>query len=186
MPSTCGFLRIHGGSTKALAPYGILLDTRTMSVSNSEPEVTVAGPPEDRVRAAVMVLLRLRRVLEHADIELTLPQYHLLAMVGTGGERSAHLADKLAVRRPTVTASADALVAAGLLEREAEAGDRRVVRLRITEAGQAALERSEAELAGAVGPLIAESGDPERLLDLLDAVGTALNRRAVGRHGHQT
>jgi DNA-binding MarR family transcriptional regulator len=134
--------------------------------------------PAERVRGAVRVLVRLRRVMERADTGVTLPQYQLLALVGLRGERSARLAERLAVRKPTVTATADGLVAAGLLERQAEDGDRRVVRLRLTEAGLAAADRAERALAEAVGPLLAESGDPGALLDLLDAVGEALDRRA--------
>ena len=159
-----------------------------MSESN-EAGVAMADAPElpaDRVRGAVRVLVRLRRLMERTDTGLTLPQYQLLAMVGLRGERSARLAERLAVRKPTVTATADGLVAAGLLERHAEDGDRRVVRLRITDAGLAAADRAEQALADAVGPLLAESGDPAALLDLLDAVGRALDRRAEDhlRHKH--
>jgi DNA-binding MarR family transcriptional regulator len=149
-----------------------------MSESNeATPEL-----PDERVRDAVRVLVRLRRVMDRADTGVTLPQYQLLAMVGMRGERSARLAERLAVRKPTVTATADGLVAAGLLEREAEDGDRRVVRLRLTPAGLAAADRAEQALADVVGPLIAESGDPSALLDLLEGVGDALNRRSEEWH----
>jgi DNA-binding MarR family transcriptional regulator len=133
----------------------------------------------------VRILVRLRRVMERADTGVTLPQYQLLALVGLRGERSARLAERLAVRKPTVTATADGLVAAGLLEREAEDGDRRVVRLRLTDAGMAAADQAEQALADAVGPLLAESGDPFALLDLLDGVGEALDRRVEARMEHR-
>ena len=93
---------------------------------------------EDR-SAAVRVLARLHRLLESVDSGLTLPQYRVLAALAQGGVRSAHLAERLAVRRPTLTAIADGLVAAGYAERESEAGDRRVVRLIATDAGRAIL-----------------------------------------------
>ena len=142
----------------------------------------VAGLPADRVRDAVHVLVRLRRTLERVDTGLTLPQYQLLSMVRTGGERSARLAEKLAVRKPTLTAAADSLVAAGLLVREDDPEDRRVVRIRITFAGLDALERCEDALAQAVGPVLAEAAGPddegaEALLDLFDALGAVLDRR---------
>ena len=148
-----------------------------MSESNEERAETAPELPADRVRDAVRVLVRLRRVLERADTGLTLPQYQLLSMVRSGGERSARLADKLAVRKPTLTAAADSLVAAGLLEREADPGDRRVVRIRITQAGLEAVARAEDCLAAAVGPLLVEAGDAEALLDSFDAIGLALDRR---------
>jgi DNA-binding MarR family transcriptional regulator len=134
------------------------------------------------VRNAVRVLVRLRRVLERADIGLTLPQYQLLQMVRSGGERSAKLADKLAVRKPTLTAAVDGLVAAGLLERATESGDRRVVRIRITEAGLDAVARAEDQLAQVMGPLFADSGDPGALFDALDSLEAALNRHHEAWH----
>lgn len=133
--------------------------------------------PPERVRAAVDVLVRLRRLLERTETGLTLPQYQLLSMVKSGGERSARLADKLAVRKPTLTAAADSLVAAGLLEREADPGDRRVVRIRITEAGLAALAHAEDALAAVVEPLLLETGDGEAVLESLDRLREALDRR---------
>jgi DNA-binding MarR family transcriptional regulator len=92
---------------------------------------------------AVRVLARLNRVLETVDSGLTLPQYRVLMALSHGGVRSAMLAERLAVRRPTLTAVADGLVAAGYAVRESEPGDRRVVRLHVTEAGRAALRRAD-------------------------------------------
>ncbi|MFL6112151.1 MAG: MarR family winged helix-turn-helix transcriptional regulator [Catenulispora sp.] len=148
-----------------------------MSKSNQ-----LAGLPAERVVDAVQILVRLRRTLERVETGLSLPQYQLLSMVRSGGERSARLADRLAVRKPTLTAAADALVAAGFLEREADPGDRRVVRVRITPAGLAALRSAEEELAEAVAPLLAEAagqldGGADALLGCFDALGGALDRR---------
>jgi DNA-binding MarR family transcriptional regulator len=148
-----------------------------MSESNQ-----LSGLPAERVVDAVQVLVRLRRSLERVETGLSLPQYQLLSMVRGGGERSARLADKLAVRKPTLTAAADALVAAGFLEREADPGDRRVVRVRITEAGLAAVRSAEEQLAVALAPLFGDAashleGGGEALLDCFDALSGALDRR---------
>ncbi|MBW8804434.1 MAG: winged helix-turn-helix transcriptional regulator [Catenulisporales bacterium] len=138
--------------------------------------------PPERVVDAVQVLVRLRRTLERVETGLSLPQYQLLSMVRSGGERSARLADRLAVRKPTLTAAADALVAAGFLEREADPGDRRVVRVRITPAGLGALRSTEEQLAEAVAPLLADAagrldGGADALLGCFDALEGALDRR---------
>src|ERR1017187_1981507 len=69
------------------------------------------------------------RPLERVDSGLTPQQYRILKMPGAGGERWARLAERLAVAKPTLTATADGLVAAGHAQREAEAGDPRVVRM---------------------------------------------------------
>ena len=114
---------------------------------------------DDRIDA-VRVLARLHRLLESVDSGLTLPQYRVLAGVDQGGVRSAHLAERLAVRRPTLTAIADGLVAAGYAARESEPGDRRVVRLHATDAGRAALRRADEAYSRRLGPLLDEIAGP--------------------------
>src|ERR1700685_2132588 len=69
--------------------------------------------------------MRLFRALERVDTALTAQQYRILRLAGAGGERSARLAERLAVAKPTLTATADGLVAAGYAQREAEPSDRR-------------------------------------------------------------
>jgi DNA-binding MarR family transcriptional regulator len=137
------------------------------------------------VRGAVRVLARLSRVLESADAGLTVPQYRMLSALSEGGQRSARLAERLAVRKPTVTALADGLIAAGYVARESEEGDRRIVRLSLTEAGQDALRRADAAYLARLEPLLAEVPDPERFVGDLLAVGAALDARlaqqAAGR-----
>ncbi len=132
--------------------------------------------PTDRV-TAVRVLARLARLLETAETGLTLPQYRVLAILDSGGVRSAHLAERLAVRRPTLTAIADGLVAAGLAVRESEPGDRRVVQLCATPAGHAALRHADECLRAKIDPLLDEIGAPEQLIESLLAVGQALDER---------
>src|ERR1700735_1331286 len=77
---------------------------------------------------AVLTVMRLFRALERVDTGLTPQQYRILKLAGAGGERSARLAERLAVAKPTLPATADGLVAAGYAQREAEPGDRRVGR----------------------------------------------------------
>jgi DNA-binding MarR family transcriptional regulator len=131
---------------------------------------------EDR-SAAVRVLARLHRLLESVDSGLTLPQYRVLAALAQGGVRSAHLAERLAVRRPTLTAIADGLVAAGYAERESEAGDRRVVRLIATDAGRAILASADAAYLAKLDPLLGEIPNPECFIADLLAVGDAFDVR---------
>jgi DNA-binding MarR family transcriptional regulator len=126
---------------------------------------------------AVRVLARMHRLLESVDSGLTLPQYRVLAILTQGGVRSAHLAERLAVRRPTLTAIADGLVAAGFAARESEPGDRRVVRLYPTEAGKAALARADAAYLARLDPLLGEIPHPERFVADLLTVGAALDAR---------
>ena len=108
----------------------------------------------------VLVIMRMARALERVDAGLSPQQYRILKLAGAGGERSARLAERLAVAKPTLTAIADSLVAAGLARREAEQGDRRVVRLRLTEAGDAAVTRADAVYGGWMREVMALAGDP--------------------------
>jgi long-chain acyl-CoA synthetase len=94
------------------------------------------------------VLVRLARQLELAvaTLDLTLPQYRVLTILGEGAEAASALAEKLAVSRPSVTGVVDGLVARGLVERQHDAADRRRVGHELTAEGRRVLERADAEV----------------------------------------
>jgi DNA-binding MarR family transcriptional regulator len=129
---------------------------------------------------AIMVILRLFRGLECVDTGLTPSQYRIMKLAGAGGERSTRLAQRLAVAKPTLTATADGLVAAGYACRAAERGDRRVVRLSLTPAGRAALDRADAAYSAWLGQLLDATGDQAAVLGALELLGSAMTeaRRA--------
>jgi DNA-binding MarR family transcriptional regulator len=129
----------------------------------------------ERAARAVMIVLRLFRALERVDTDLTPQQYRILKLAGAGGERSARLAELLAVAKPTLTATADGLVAAGYARRDAEAGDRRVVRLCLTAAGHEALDRADAAYGRWLDQVLAQSGEPDLVLHALDLLNQALD-----------
>ncbi len=134
-------------------------------------------------QAAVLTVMRLFRALERIDTGMTAQQYRILKLAGVGGERSARLAERLAVAKPTLTAIADSLVAAGYAQRETEAGDRRVVRLCLTARGRAALERADAAYAGWLRALLGETSDPAGVLAALRDLDAALDERRLARLG---
>jgi len=127
--------------------------------------------------AALRALARLHRVLEATDSGLTLPQYRMLTALSEGGERSARLAERLTIRKPTVTALADGLIAAGYAERSSEPGDRRIVRLHITDDGRTALERAEQAYGERLAAVLDEVPDRQRCVQALIAIGEGLDRR---------
>lgn len=131
----------------------------------------------DRLRGGVRTLARLHRMLEAADSGLTLPQYRMLARLSAGGERSARLAEALTVRRPTITAVADGLVAAGLAARESDAGDRRVVRLILTDDGRAALARADEAFIASLEPILGGIAEPSRFIDTLLEINEVIDAR---------
>jgi DNA-binding MarR family transcriptional regulator len=138
--------------------------------------------PERPAAEAVMILLRLFRALERVDSELTPQQYRILKLAGAGGERSAKLAERLAVAKPTLTAIADGLVAAGYARRDAEPGDRRVVRLCLTTSGRAAVDRADEAYGIWLDRLLSETGQPELVQQALGLLNQAMDElRSTGR-----
>lgn len=133
------------------------------------------GTGDQRAARAVMIVLRLFRALERVDSDLTPQQYRIMKLAGAGGERSARLAERLAVAKPTLTAIADGLVAAGYARRDTEAGDRRVVRLCLTAAGHEALDRADAAYGRWLDQVLAETGEPDLVLHALDLLNQAMD-----------
>jgi DNA-binding MarR family transcriptional regulator len=131
----------------------------------------------------VLTIMRLFRGLERVQAGLTPQQYRILKLAGAGGERSARLAERLAVAKPTLTATADGLVAAGYARRDAEPGDRRVVRLCLTPAGRAAIERADTAYCAWLDRLLGATADADRVLDALGALDAALEGPRCPRSG---
>jgi long-chain acyl-CoA synthetase len=79
-----------------------------------------------------------------AQVELTLPQYRVMGILAEGKAAASGLADRLAVRRPSITALVDGLVARGLVDRRQEDADRRKVEVRLTPEGVRTLATADA------------------------------------------
>ncbi len=138
----------------------------------------VADPPE--LLAAVDAALWLARVLERTPAPLTTAQFRIMRRAAAGGERSARLAEHLAVRKPTLTAIVDGLVAAGFLLRQADASDRRVIRLEVTAEGGRALADTERIFAGRFGELLQDASRPRDLSELLADLDAHRVARLIG------
>jgi long-chain acyl-CoA synthetase len=76
-------------------------------------------------------------------VDLTLPQFRVLGILAEGSSAASGLADRLAVRRPSITAIVDGLVARGLVDRRQEDSDRRRVALRLTKDGERVLAEAD-------------------------------------------
>lgn len=76
-------------------------------------------------------------------VDLTLPQFRVLGILAEGSSAASGLADRLAVRRPSITAIVDGLVARGLVDRRQEDSDRRRVALRLTAEGEQILAAAD-------------------------------------------
>ncbi len=147
-------------------------------VTPAEPTAKITENP---AVSAVLTVLRMSRVMERIDAGVSPQQYRMLKLIGEGGERSARLAERLAVARPTLTATADSLVAAGLACREAEPGDRRVVRLCLTQAGHAAVARADEAYGNWLDGLLDYAGRKDEILASLRLLDESMTERRKAR-----
>jgi DNA-binding MarR family transcriptional regulator len=133
------------------------------------------------VDEAVLTLARLARLLERACPDLTLSQYRLLAMIAAGAERASQIAGRLALTKPTVSATIDTLVERGLVSRAVAYEDRRALRLQITDEGRAVFSAAEGAMRERLDDLLARVDDPERVHAALAQLHAALDERREQR-----
>jgi long-chain acyl-CoA synthetase len=111
-----------------------------------------------------------------APVDLTMPQYRVLSILADGSEAASGLANRLAVRPPSVTAIVDGLVARGFVDRRQEDSDRRRVALRITDEGARVVAQADRavndQLTGIAGHL--SNTDRALALKSLELWGQAL------------
>jgi DNA-binding MarR family transcriptional regulator len=124
---------------------------------------------EDSAQLADLLHGLIRR-LRHAQagrlapLGLTPAQERALRMITRSGEplRMTELADKLGVVPRSVTTVVDALEAAGLVRREIDPGNRRAIRLHLTDRGVAVREELRDARRQAAEDLFAPLSDAER------------------------
>jgi DNA-binding MarR family transcriptional regulator len=99
-----------------------------------------------------------------APLGLTPAQERALRMITRSGEplRMTELADKLGVVPRSVTTVVDALEVAGLVRREIDPGNRRAIRLHLTERGVAVRQELRDARRKAAEDLFAPLSDDER------------------------
>ena len=134
----------------------------------------------------VLTLAWVARVLERACADITLPQYRLLALIVRGEERASNLAERLALARPTVSATIDTLVDRGLLERTAVHGDRRAVRLTITPRGHDAMQSAEQGMRARLEEILACVDDADLVRAALGQLAAGLTASAAAAHARRT
>lgn len=81
-----------------------------------------------------------------AALDLSPAQYRVLLFLAEGPSGASHLAGRVDVSPPSITALVDGLVARGLVERRPEPGDRRRVAQVLTARGEEVLAEADAVL----------------------------------------
>jgi DNA-binding MarR family transcriptional regulator len=123
-----------------------------------------------------------------ASADLSLPQYRVLGLLDESSAVSSDLAERLAVRPPSVTAIIDGLVTRGLVARRTVVSDRRQVDHVLTSSGRHALDAADAAVAGRLSEIAAcldDDAETERafggLLAWRRAFGAYRLARGAGR-----
>ena len=127
-----------------------------MQASTAPPPADAAAPVDDDLAEQLLALWRAvlapRGVATYAifeELDLTLTQVKTLTALSVDELTVKDLAERLGLSLPGASRAVDALVERGLLGRREDTTDRRMKRLRCTDAGRRALERlDEARLAG--------------------------------------
>lgn len=142
---------------------------------------TPASPGE--AIEAIRALARASRVLERASGGLSLAHYRVLAAIASGNERASRIATRLALGKPTVSTTVEALCRRGLLLRAEAQGDQRAVALRLTPAGRSLLEEVEADMVRRIDDLFARTPDPAATKRALAWLGAAMDVASSDRSG---
>ena len=130
---------------------------------------------------ALVSLARTAAVIEHAAEDMlgrhgiTNTQYNVLRILrgaGKNGRCRNEIGERMVRRVPDVTRLLDRLEAAGLVERERDGEDRRMVTARITPEGLKLLTRLEEPLIAFQQNCLAHLG-PQKLRTLIDLLAAA-------------
>lgn len=133
-----------------------------------------------RVLGIVRTLAGARSVQPWTDVDLSMPQFRLLMTVAsTGGLTGRDIARHLRIGPSAVTPVVDRLVSQGLVRREPDENDRRVIWVRPTSRGQQLRDRLFAANRDALRDLLGDL-DPAELKTVHDAV-RILDRQAGRR-----
>jgi long-chain acyl-CoA synthetase len=111
-----------------------------------------------------------------AESDLSLPQYRVLGLLAEGIALPSSMADRLDVRRPSITAVVDGLVSKGCVVRTHGEGDRRQVTHGITEEGRAVLAAADRSVEHRLSSIAAylDGDEADQALQDLSLWGKAL------------
>ena len=143
--------------------------------SGDVPQVVAAARAAAKLARQVTIPL--------GEVDLSLPQYRVLAFLEEGEAAPSDLAGRLSVSRPSITALMDGLITRGLVERRPDSDDGRRVHHHLTDDGRNVLQRADQAVGDrlvAIGTHV-NAGDPSVLIASLARFGQAIRAaRAAG------
>jgi DNA-binding MarR family transcriptional regulator len=120
-------------------------------------------------------------LLERASGEVNLAHYRVLAAIASGDQRASRIATKLALGKPTVSASVEWLCKRGFLARMGVEGDQRASSLQLTPEGSNWLNTVETAMAVWVEAVCARTPHPGQTVQALASMGEAIEQIVAER-----
>jgi MarR family transcriptional regulator, organic hydroperoxide resistance regulator len=114
---------------------------------------------------------------EMPSVGLTTPQFHILMMVKEKGPcKVTTLAELMGVKPSAISVMIDKLVAQGLVDRQHQENDRRVVMLSITDTGNQTLEQMSQQSNEIIGGYfnVCTPEEIEKMIQTLEKITTGL------------
>jgi DNA-binding MarR family transcriptional regulator len=146
-----------------------------MATKTIEQELKQARPIRTPHEQAVLGLMRTSRAIEESWLlylkrteGISISHYNILRILRGArpdGVKSSDIADRMIYRDPDVTRLVDRMVEQGLVRRDRDSDDRRVVLVSITEAGLALLERLDGPVERYLSAVMAGLS-PQKLREL--------------------
>ena len=119
---------------------------------------------------------------EWTDLELTMPQFRAICLLGQGPERMGNIAGHLSTSMSSATSMIDRLVDKGLVERAPDPSDRRVVTCQLTDRGREEMDRfsriHQLRLTRMAGRLTME--ELQTVVDAMEILCSAAQRGCEG------
>ena len=144
------------------------------SASGQDP--TSGDVPQVVAAARAAAKLARQVTIPLGEVDLSLPQYRVLAFLDEGEAAPSDLAGRLSVSRPSITALMDGLITRGLVERRPDTDDGRRVHHHLTDDGRNVLQRADQAVGDrlvAIGTHV-NAGDPSVLIASLARFGQAI------------
>jgi DNA-binding MarR family transcriptional regulator len=120
--------------------------------------------------------------VERASLDLSFADYRVMSSIEGGEGRASRLADRLALGKPTVSATVESLSKRGLVVRSKVDGDNRAVALTLSDEGRDLFERMQARMSRQLELLAERTGDADRLIEALAMLDEAVDVAMRERH----
>ena len=138
-------------------------------------------PESTALLDAVRAIARLSRIVNPAAGNLSSADYRALSIIRLGEDRASRLAARLALGKPTISATIDSLAKRGLVLRSSVPADSRAVELSVTEAGLEVLDLVESRMARQLELLCERTPDGEQVVQSLSWLGDVIEAAVTDR-----